>query len=62
MRNARKALMDNFYANAGQHDGKSLSRLLDEDPTVMERRQSAFKRLSLLKTARDEIDGVAWAR
>ena len=54
--------MDNFYANAGQHDGKTLARMLDEDPAIMERRQSAFKRLNLLKTARDEIDSVAWAR
>lgn len=62
VREAKKALMDSFYANVGTNDGKELSRMLDEDQTVMSRRTEAFKRLDLLKTARDEIDGVAYAR
>lgn len=41
---------------------KQLSQLLDEDPTVMERRQQCFKRLELYKAARDEIDSVSWIR
>ncbi|KAF6135595.1 hypothetical protein GIB67_015448 [Kingdonia uniflora] len=43
-------------------DGKQLSLLLDEDPATMERRQQCAKRLELYKSARDEIDSVAWAR
>jgi dynamin GTPase len=42
--------------------GKQLSELLDEDPTVMERRQQCFQRLELYKAARDEIDSVSWVR
>ena len=41
---------------------KQLSEILDEDPTVMERRQQCFKRLELYKAARDEIDSVSWVR
>jgi hypothetical protein len=41
---------------------KQLSELLDEDPTVMERRQQCFQRLELYKAARDEIDSVSWVR
>jgi len=42
--------------------GKQLAQLLDEDPALMERRQQCAKRLELYKSARDEIDSVAWAR
>lgn len=41
---------------------KQLSQLLDEDPSLMERRQQCAKRLELYKAARDEIDSVSWAR
>ncbi|PNY16146.1 dynamin-related protein 1e-like [Trifolium pratense] len=41
---------------------KQLAELLDEDPTVMERRQQCFQRLELYKAARDEIDSVSWVR
>jgi hypothetical protein len=40
--------------------GKQLSTMLDEDPALMERRVQLSKRLDLYKTARDEIDSVAW--
>jgi hypothetical protein len=36
--------------------------MLDEDPTLMERRSQLGKRLELYKSARDEIDAVAWAK
>lgn len=42
--------------------GKQLVQLLDEDPALMERRVQCAKRLELYKSARDEIDSVAWAR
>ncbi|KAH0980741.1 hypothetical protein GBA52_007918 [Prunus armeniaca] len=41
---------------------KQLSQLLDEDPSLMEKRQQCAKRLELYKSARDEIDSVSWAR
>lgn len=42
--------------------GKQLAQLLDEDPALMERRVQCAKRLELYKSARDEIDSVAWTR
>ncbi len=42
--------------------GKDLAQMLDEDPTLMERRSQLGKRLELYKSARDEIDAVAWAK
>ena len=37
-----------------------LSAMLDEDPALMEKRATIAKRLELYKSARDEIDSVAW--
>lgn len=42
--------------------GKQLGALLDEDPALMEKRLQCAKRLELYKSARDEIDSVAWVR
>lgn len=42
--------------------GKKLGELLDEDPSLMERRLQCAKRLELYKQARDEVDSVSWAR
>ena len=39
---------------------KQLSTMLDEDPTLMEKRDALVKRLELYKSARNEIDSVAW--
>lgn len=39
---------------------KQLSAMLDEDPTLMEKRNAIAKRLELYKHARDEIDSVGW--
>lgn len=47
-----------FYLVSVQ--GKQLSAMLDEDPALMERRVQLSKRLQLYKSARDEIDAVAW--
>lgn len=41
---------------------KQLSKLLDEDPAVMERRANLAKRLELYRSAQAEIDAVAWAK
>lgn len=37
-----------------------LGAMLDEDPQLMEKRAAIAKRLELYKSARDEIDSVAW--
>lgn len=42
--------------------GKQLTQMLDEDPALMERRSMVSKRLELYKSARDEIDSVAWLK
>lgn len=39
---------------------EQLSAMLDEDPALMGRREAIAKRLELYKSARDEIDSVAW--
>ncbi|GJP35776.1 hypothetical protein CLOM_g20303 [Closterium sp. NIES-68] len=62
VREAKRRLLDRFYAMVGKEDGKALGKLLDEDPDVMARRQAAWKRLELLRKARNEIDSVGWAR
>jgi len=41
---------------------KQLSKLLDEDPEVMERRAKLVQRLELYRSAQAEIDAVAWAK
>lgn len=41
---------------------RQLGKLLDEDPAVMQRRQSIAKRLELYRSAQAEIDNVAWAK
>ena len=41
---------------------KQLSKLLDEDPAVMERRTNLAKRLELYRSAQAEIDAVAWSK
>lgn len=39
-----------------------MSKLLDEDPAVMQRRVSLAKRLELYRSAQTEIEAVAWAK
>ena len=41
---------------------RQLSKLLDEDPAVMERRTNLAKRLELYRSAQAEIDAVAWSK
>ncbi|XP_024994126.1 dynamin-related protein 5A-like isoform X4 [Cynara cardunculus var. scolymus] len=57
VREAKRSLLDHFFAELGQ---KTLSKLLDEDPAIMERRSSIAKRLELYKSAEMEINGVSW--
>ncbi|XP_071695066.1 dynamin-related protein 5A-like isoform X5 [Rutidosis leptorrhynchoides] len=57
VREAKRSLLDRFFAELGQ---KTLSKLLDEDPAIMERRSSLVKRLELYKRAQMEISSVSW--
>ncbi|CAM8935409.1 unnamed protein product [Rhodiola kirilowii] len=62
VREAKQSLLNFFYTQIGKKEGKQLALLLDEDPALMERRLQCSKRLELYKSARDEIDSVAWAK
>ncbi|XP_042429878.1 phragmoplastin DRP1C-like [Zingiber officinale] len=60
VREAKRSLLNQFYAHVGSREKKQLSAMLDEDPSLMEKRNAIAKRLELYKSARDEIDSVAW--
>ncbi|OIS99785.1 PREDICTED: dynamin-related protein 1E-like isoform X1 [Nicotiana attenuata] len=62
VREAKHSLLDHFYTQLGKKEGKTLARLLDEDPILMERRQKCSRRLELYKSARNEIDSALWAK
>ncbi|XP_050204201.1 phragmoplastin DRP1A [Mercurialis annua] len=62
VREAKRSLLDYFFAELGKKETKQLSGLLDEDPAVMQRRISIGKRLELYRSAQAEIDAVAWAK
>ncbi|KAH9625431.1 hypothetical protein KSS87_023298 [Heliosperma pusillum] len=60
VKEAKRALLNQFYVNIGRREKEQLSAMLDEDPALMSRRESLAKRLALYKSARDDIDAVAW--
>ncbi|CAN1254459.1 Dynamin-related protein 5A [Linum perenne] len=62
VREAKRSLLDHFFAELGKMEQKKLSQLLNEDPAVMERRGALAKRLELYRSAQAEIDAVAWAK
>ncbi|XP_024982564.1 dynamin-related protein 1E-like [Cynara cardunculus var. scolymus] len=62
VKEARQNLLHYFYTQIGRKEGEQLGELLDEDPSLMSKRQELAKRLELYKAARDEIDSVAWVR
>ncbi|KAD4982645.1 hypothetical protein R6Q59_002265 [Mikania micrantha] len=62
VKEAKQNLLSYFYTQIGRREGKQLEELLDEDPSLMSKRQEIAKRLELYKAARDEIDAVAWVR
>ncbi|XP_052184562.1 phragmoplastin DRP1C-like [Diospyros lotus] len=57
---AKRALLNQFYVQVGRREKEQLGKMLDEDPSLMARREQLAKRLELYKSARDEIDSVAW--
>ncbi|NP_001151777.1 dynamin-related protein 1A [Zea mays] len=62
VREAKRSLLDHFFTEPGAREMKQLSKLLDEDPAVMERRTNLAKRLELYRSAQSEIDAVAWSK
>lgn len=60
VREAKRALLNQFYSQIGRREKEELGKMLDEDPTLMGKREAIAKRLELYKSARDEIDAVAW--
>ncbi|XP_023639989.1 dynamin-related protein 1D isoform X2 [Capsella rubella] len=62
VREAKLSLLNHFYAQISQNQGKRLGQLLDENPALMERRVQRAKTLELYKKARDEIDASVWVR
>ncbi|XP_077231205.1 DYNAMIN-like 1C isoform X1 [Tasmannia lanceolata] len=60
VREAKQALLNLFYAQIGRREKQQLGAMLDEDPALMEKREAIAQRLKLYKSARDEIDSVAW--
>ncbi|KAJ9558520.1 hypothetical protein OSB04_013134 [Centaurea solstitialis] len=62
VKEARQNLLHYFYTQIGRKEAEQLGELLDEDPSLMSKRQELAKRLELYKAARDEIDSVAWVR
>lgn len=62
VREAKRTLLDHFFTELGGKEAKTLSKMLDEDPSIMQRRVSLQKRLELYRTAQSEIDAIAWAK
>ncbi|KAI4364690.1 hypothetical protein MLD38_020747 [Melastoma candidum] len=62
VREAKRSLLDSFFAELGAKEAKQLAKLLDEDPAIMQRRMSLAKRLELYKGAQAEIDAVSWSK
>ncbi|XP_043696148.1 phragmoplastin DRP1C [Telopea speciosissima] len=60
VREAKRNLLNRFYALLGKKEKQQLGAMLDEDPGLMEKRDGLAKKLELYKKARDEIDSVAW--
>ncbi|CAM0953995.1 unnamed protein product [Alopecurus aequalis] len=62
VREAKRSLLDHFFTELGAREIRQLSKLLDEDPAVMERRTNLAKRLELYRSAQADIDAVAWSK
>ncbi|KAI4311438.1 hypothetical protein MLD38_036336 [Melastoma candidum] len=62
VREAKRSLLDYFFAELGGKEARQLSKMLDEDPAVMQRRTNLAKRLELYRSAQAEIDAVSWSK
>ncbi|CAH9086667.1 unnamed protein product [Cuscuta europaea] len=61
VREAKRSLLDHFYAQLGKREERELCEMLDEDRVLMERRQKCSRKLELYRWARDEIDSLLLA-
>ncbi|XP_074279677.1 dynamin-related protein 5A-like [Silene latifolia] len=62
VREAKRSILDRFFTDLGGKEAKSLGKMLDEDPAIMQRRIGLGKRLELYRTAQSEIDAITWAK
>ncbi|KAH9620829.1 hypothetical protein KSS87_015136 [Heliosperma pusillum] len=62
VREAKRSILDHFFTDLGGKEAKTLGKMLDEDPAIMQRRLNLGKRLELYKTAQSEIDAITWAK
>ncbi|KAE8662456.1 Dynamin-related protein 1E [Hibiscus syriacus] len=62
VREAKRSLLDYFFTELGRKEARQLSKLLDEDPAVVQRRTNLAKRLELYRSAQHEIEAVAWSK
>ncbi|CAL0318052.1 unnamed protein product [Lupinus luteus] len=60
VREAKRSLLDHFFAELGKKEGNQLASLLNEDPAIMQRRTNLSKRLELYRSAQSDIEAVAW--
>ncbi|CAN4089581.1 unnamed protein product [Withania somnifera] len=60
VRKATWSLFNQFYSQIGRRGKEQLGKMLDDDPTLTGKRETITKRHELYKSARDEIDAVAW--
>ncbi|GJU44936.1 dynamin-related protein 1E-like protein [Tanacetum coccineum] len=60
VKESKQNLLSCFYTQIGRREGKQLAELLDEDPSLMSKRQEIAKSLELYKAARAEIDSATW--
>ncbi|GJV43245.1 dynamin-related protein 1A [Tanacetum coccineum] len=62
VREAKRTLLDYFFTQLAIKEGIQLGKLLDEDPTITQRRANIAKRLELYQTAQSEVDVIAWSK
>ncbi|GJU97455.1 dynamin-related protein 5A [Tanacetum coccineum] len=62
VREAKRSLLDHFFTTLGAKQGRELGKLLDEDPTIAQRRKNIVKRLELYQAAQFEIDAYSQSK
>ncbi|KAJ4805165.1 hypothetical protein LUZ62_017731 [Rhynchospora pubera] len=58
VREAKRSLLTNFYNRVANRATNDLGEMLDEDPSLMGRRQELAQRLELYQKAREEINSA----
>lgn len=55
---AKSSMLDTFYVEVGRNEKEGLSEMLSEDPATVARREALSTRLTLLKTAQEDINAT----